>query len=237
MRKLMIVLAVALLALPVALSAQTFTGSLSTPSGVYATPLWDQPNGGFKISWEITKQNDGSWCYDYTLSNASDDNLAKSPSHLILEISDNATSDDFWGFQWNGTNTSDWGINTYSGSDPSNPGMPGSLYGVKINSSGDSDIQTYSFCSTKAPTWGNFYSKDGKYNQEPVYAYNTDYLDPNPTAPAQNGLLMDATGAPINKILRPDTRSDIVPEPTSMLLFGCGMLGLGLIRRRRKSEK
>jgi hypothetical protein len=232
MRKLTILLAVALLALPVALSAQTFTGSLNTPSGVFATPLWDSPNGGFQIAWEISKMTDGSWCYDYTLSNESGGDLARSPSHLILEISPNATAEDFWNFEWN----NDWEISTYSGDDPSNPGLPGSVYGVKINAGGDGNIQEYSFYSWKAPTWGNFYSKDGSYEQSDVIAYNADYNDPNPTAPAQSGLLTDVTGAPIYKILRPDTHTDVVPEPTSMLLLGSGLLGLGLIRRRKSTK-
>lgn len=71
MRKTLIALAVALLASTTTVWAlPSFTGSLSTPAGVTATPLWDHPSGGFKISWTIDQMADGSWCYDYLLTNA-----------------------------------------------------------------------------------------------------------------------------------------------------------------------
>ena len=132
MKTISILLAVILLAVPATLSAiPIFIGSLSTPTGVLATQGWNAANGGFTISWTISQLSASDWYYQYTLSNASGGVLPKDPSHLIVEISPNATEGDFWDF-----NGDDGEINTYSSANPSNPNMPG-IGPVVVDSSCD----------------------------------------------------------------------------------------------------
>jgi hypothetical protein len=235
MRKYLILLATVILAMPVATFAlPAFTGSLTTPSGVYATNPWDAAHVGFKIEWTVSQQLNGDWFYDYRLTNAAGGELEKRPSHLILEISDNAAVADFWNFKLDATSVSEWEIDTFSSANPSNPQMPGPLYAVKINTpDGYAGNFHYTFYSERAPTWGDFYVKDGKESQQDVVAWDTDFLVADPTAAAQNGLLTDLAGRPVYKILRPDTQTTIVPEPTTVLLLGLGLSGFGLLRRKK----
>ena len=212
MKKLILsLLAIAVIAMNVPALAVTFTGSLSTPDGITATAPWSD---GFSIEWTITQNADLSWKYQYSFGYD-----FKEISHFIVAVSPDVTADDFWDI-----NHSGGALAVYSGDDPSNPGMPSALKGLKIDVTNDNESRYFEFISSRAPVWGDFYVKDGKYDGNEVYAYNSTFGTDDP--------LDDPANGSINyKILRPDTHTDMIPEPATLILMGSA-LALGGFSRK-----
>lgn len=77
----------------------------------------------------------------------------------------------------------------------------------------DWTADSYSFYSNRAPVIGSFYAEDGQAgNMGQNAAWNNDGY----------------------YIYRPDTTNGVVPEPTTIILLGSGLLGMGLRRRFKK---
>ncbi len=196
-----------------------FTGSRDATNGITGTVDWGG-DPGFSLDWNIT-QSGNTFHYTYTI-----DVPRKDPSHFILELSDNVTPQNFdslfSNFELTGTGGSITGPGTF-GPGPSNPDIPGDIYGIKIDFSGDSTLPyILEFDSLKAPMWGDFYAKDGRSGGIPATAYN-------------NGFGTDPTLATLdftNWIAVPDTLV-AVPEPQTYLLLGSSLL-LGFVLRRRR---
>jgi hypothetical protein len=205
--------------------------------------------GKANVLWEVTDADplapDGfPWKYTYTVSV-----FKKDISHVLLETSDSFTSDAITGF------TSETGGVSLAGDSPTDygndggnsPGIPESLFGLKIDG-GTGRLWKFSFFSSRAPVWGDVYAVDGKSDagdsldppptEVDNYLYNAgftfDDTDPN-DAPAD--------GSEANHyfyhILVPDTNGSPgppVPEPSVMVgLVGMSIMGMGavLLRRRR----
>ncbi len=212
--------ALSILALALMITGQAqaiqYLGSLSSAdSDVLTTGSWvDQ---GFKIAWDIQLMGDGSWCYDYTLTNVAGNALdPQAISHFTIDVSPYVTENDFWGFD------GDWELKADgSGQFPDTPDM---MYSLKLDYGEDGQTE-WSFYSWRAPTLGDFYAKSAPGTS----ARNAGFYDDED--PDWN--LEDY--ARYQKILRPDTHTTPIPEPTTLLLLGSGLaIGAGIRRFRRK---
>jgi hypothetical protein len=183
---------------------------------------------GFQIAWHITEASPrAAFHYEYTLSGVDGGALGKTLSHWNLEVSNPSSRSDF--FNFNGIQEpydAQYVPATWEPKQGS-PGQPGDLFGVRFNSDQDyikagTQTYTFSFDTLCLPAWGDFYAK----GSNGVYAYNTGF--------GTNPDLLTTDFTPW--ILVPGAKT-VVPLPGSVLLLGSGLVGLCLVKFRRRQEK
>jgi len=223
MKRLMLVLAAIAYLSGAAYGLPSYTGFLSTPDGVDGSGLWAE---NFKIEWHVDLQSDDSWWYRYLITEMDGSSLDPGAlSHWIVEVSPGSDRSEFWGFNGGPIEIGNW--ETQAGFPFEN--------GMKLDYGVNGQTE-WSFYSWRSPVWGDFFAKDGKAGDNSAaksadgagdewnLAWNTGFLDPDPTdAPADGSIAY--------KILRPDTET-VIPEPTTLGLLGLGLVGFALGRRR-----
>jgi hypothetical protein len=129
-------------------------------------------------------------------------------SHFDLQVSGNFSESNIL------DTSNSYELGTFS-TGPSNPGWPDgeSLHGIKFEGFTEGTSWTFTLLSDRAPMEGDFYAKGG----EGSFAYNSGF-----------GALDGAN------LLVPDTVSQLLPEPGTMLLLSSGLLGIAVWERRRR---
>ncbi len=117
------------------------------------------------------------------------------------------------------------GPTTWSSTNPSNPGMPGNIFGIKFEF--DSLPKTeplktqIQFESRRTPVWSDFYAKDGKAGTQGEYdnaVWNAGFLAEDPSAPPADRSVGYHILAPDTSIVQPPP--GVTPElPASALLL------------------
>lgn len=236
--------ALTLMGIAPGVSHAAFMGSLTWDAdpgvGLNATGIWE--NTATKLDWEVSENTTGpdagSWHFKYTWSNPSQGNL----SHIIFELSDGVTEDDI--LNLNIVNANPTVTVGSFGPSSGNPNIPGSLYGIKLDTGNATNPIVLEFDIFRVPTWGDFYAKDGNAGGQGVNtAWNWGFAsgeseglgnDPE-TSPPANGSLN-------GHILVPDTESpnggpQPVPAPPAVVLSVLGLASFGVIGLRRRDRR
>jgi len=210
------------------LDSDTISYDSDNTTGLNATDGWQSPDTS--LTWEINEVSPGIWSYHYEWNAPT-----RGVSHFVLEVTDDADSDEFWGYSaedanGNPMNFTIYDPQTHLAGSSGNPGMLYDTYGIKFEDPVDNQgnpldplYVSLFFFSTHSPTWGDVYFKDG--TMQPgnidVYAYNAGYSSGGAGAGDDSG----AHAAVPNGVHVPDSGA-------TLMLLGTAMAALAIFSKR-----
>ena len=207
-------------------AAVIYTGGLSSAAGITGQGQWSE---NLTFAWTVDDTtNPGFWTYQYTFSDLDPQvNQRRVVDRVLIEVSAAfSLAADFLGFS-GGANVSldTWDEDSF---DPDSEFIPSAFRALMFDTlSTTATSYSFSFHSPRAPVWGDVYMTDNG-----TRARNAGFGDPDadPANPPSSGsvdfhALVPDTG----------TRTQQLPEPGSLLLFGtASLLGGRSWRRRRR---
>jgi hypothetical protein len=155
---LVVAVAVALMALPMAAHSALVNPITSANGGVVGGGNWET---GVSLGWSVADEGD-NYLYSYTFQSPT-----PALSHFILQTSDNFTENNILDF------SNAYALDTFSAETQggSNPGMPEPMFGIKFEGFEGGTLFDFSLTSNRAPMEGDFYAKGG----DDSFAYNSGF--------------------------------------------------------------
>jgi hypothetical protein len=206
---------------PATATITTWTGSLNggTGGGIIGTDVYNSSSTtmNWSVIYDSTTQK---YSYDYIFAVVG---VGKKIQHILLETTPDIPSDMKPPVnEWKGVGYAAGMTTDYS------------LYAKKISKSDITSTSTdftweYTFTSTHAPVWGDFFAECDGVNTTNAYAYNKNF----------DGYIW-STAYPGGKIAVPDGvlayPKEVVPEASTLVGFGSAlvMAGPGMIGWLRK---